>query len=73
MITIIKTDAVIDGRGITATTELDLPADDMILIGSIVEQECRGLQVEIMARMMEERRRGSLVNGPGPVRKNLVR
>jgi hypothetical protein len=52
----IQTEAIIDRRGITATTELELPIDDMAQIGPELERELRGQQVEIMARMAEERR-----------------
>jgi translation initiation factor 1 (eIF-1/SUI1) len=53
---VIQTEAIIDRRGITATTELELPIDDMAQIGPELERELRGQQVEIMARMAEERR-----------------
>jgi len=53
----IRTEAAIDGRSITAVSEVELPADDMARIGGEFERELRGYHAEIVAAMAKERRR----------------
>ncbi len=51
----ITTRAIMDGKKITAITDLDIsiPASDM----NFVELICRGEHIELMARMAAERRK----------------